>query len=486
VFLAGDRVLKLKKPVDFGFLDYSTRELRRYFCQEETRLNRRLAPDVYLGVAGVAVAADGCSVFLPETVDLDRSDVEPAVLMRRLPEENTLAAGLREGPVTRIMIERLAKRLAQFHGEARRGPDIENYGRFETVAGNARENFEQTRTHLGLTVPKAVWQQCEDATQEQLVRLRGVIDRRAASRSCETHGDLRLDHVYFHDDHLEVIDCIEFNDRLRFSDAASDIAFLSMELRFAGERGLAQLLERVWIESCDDLEAGNVLPFYIAYRSIVRAKVRGFLARDESAPAAVREDAAQKALAHWLLALRVLQDNDEPSLVLVGGLPGTGKSAVAQALAELRGYRWIRADSVRKELAGISADADGSAAFGEGLYTEEWTERTYTRCEELTREALRKGERVVVDATFRDPARRRGFETVADALRVPFKLLICEAPAEVTRGRIRARSEGPSDAGVDIYDRAAESWERPEAATRVDTSGRIEATRKAALRALRG
>ncbi len=484
VLLAGDYVLKLKKPVDFGFLDYSTRERRRHYCAEETRLNRRLAAEVYLGVAGVEVSPKGIKLHLPEDVDLDDPALEPAVLMARLSDDRTLAAGLQHGWVGAEEVKALARRLARFHTEALRSPEIASFAHFETVAGNARENFEQTAMHRGVTVTEAVWASCREATETMLAELRETIDARAEQHACASHGDLRLDHVYFLDDRVEVIDCIEFNERFRYSDAASDIAFLSMELRFAGRPDFAELLERTWAAEYGGERAYEVLPFYVAYRSIVRGKVRGFLALDEEAPAASREEASRKSAAHWLLAHRMLQHDRLPSVVLVGGLPGTGKSTVAAGLAKGAGYHWIRADVVRKELAGLSASEDAAAPFGKGIYTEEWTERTYARCVELAREALLEGDRVVVDATFRSESRRSPFEALASELRTPLRLLICESPPAITRERIRARVGGPSDAGVAVYDRAASEWGMPARAFVVDTSGTIEESHRAALNAL--
>ncbi len=230
VFLAGTFAYKIKKPVDFGFVDYSTLAKRRHWCDEEVRLNRRLAPEVYLGVAPIAL--DGPRVRVEGTGPA----IEWAVKMQRLPETATLRSAVDDDRVDRTTIEELARRIADFHRRADRDGDIAEYGCFEVVARNARENFEQSAAQIGTTVSSSVFERLRTLTEEALVRLRPTIDERASRHvTCDTHGDLRLDHVYLFPQReppgdMVIIDCIEFNPRFRAADPVADMAFLTMDL----------------------------------------------------------------------------------------------------------------------------------------------------------------------------------------------------------------------------------------------------------------
>ncbi len=237
VFLAGAYVYKVKKPVTFGFLDFGTVAKRRHYCEEEVRLNRRLAPEVYLGVVPVTRSGGGLSV------EGNGEVVEWAVKMRRLPDQATLQSRLQRGEVDVGVMEILAHKIAAFHAHAESGPRVADFGRFEVVAGNARENFEQSEAHRGSTVSRAVFERAKMLTEEALTRLRSLIAGRAERGvPRDTHGDLRLGHVYYFPDRkppgdLVIIDCIEFNERFRFADPVSDMAFLVMGLKLQDRVG---------------------------------------------------------------------------------------------------------------------------------------------------------------------------------------------------------------------------------------------------------
>lgn len=302
VFLAGPFAYKVKKPVEMGFLDFRTLDRRRHFCAEEVRLNRRLAPSVYLGV--VPVTRTGDRIVVDGTGDV----VEWAVQMRRLPEEASLLALLTSNAISVPQIEAVARRLAAFHRGAARGEAIAAAGRFAVIAANARENFAQARPCVGLTVTAERFAALERLTEDALTRLRPLIERRAAAGvPCETHGDLRTDHVYlFPDaappDDVVVIDCIEFNERFRHADPVADLAFLVMDLTFHDRRDLADALADAWFTAADDAEGRPLLPFYAAYRAMVRGKVEGFALGESEIPRVERFADLHRARAHWQLA----------------------------------------------------------------------------------------------------------------------------------------------------------------------------------------
>lgn len=467
VFLAGTHAYKVRKPVALGFLDFSTLAKRRKDCDEEVRLNRRLAPSVYQGV--VPITEDGGGVRLGGTGEV----VEWAVQMERLPEEATLERWLQRGDVPDGLVATLARRVAGFHARAERDARIARFGRFEVVAANARENFTQAAPQVGTTLSGAVRDRLAARTEAALARLRPVIESRAARGiPCDTHGDLHLDHVYVFPDRpppadLLIIDCIEFNERFRFADPIADLAFLVMDLAFHGRRDLARLLTQVYFETADDAEGQALVPFYTAYRAAVRGKVEGFELTEQEIPEAERSAALTRARAHWLLALHELEEpGRRPCLVLLGGLPGTGKSTLGRGLAERAGFRVLRTDVLRKELAGLAAHATTPAPFRQGIYTPAWTERTYTECLRRAEALLFEGERVLIDASFAVDSWRQVFLQAAQRLGVPGLLLLCQAAPETVRQRLQARHGDASDADWAVYQQAAAHWEAPGASTR--------------------
>jgi aminoglycoside phosphotransferase family enzyme/predicted kinase len=466
VFLAGNRAYKVKKPVALGFLDFSTLQRRRHFCAEEVRLNRRLAPSVYRGV--VPITQEGDTVRVGGTGEV----VEWAVEMERLPDAAQLAEYVARGEANDEVLARLGRRLAAFHAAAEAGPHIAAAGRFDVVAGNARENFTQSAAHVGVTLSHAVYRRLHDLTEQHLQRLRPLIEARAQRGVArDTHGDLRLDHVYLFPgrpppDDMVVIDCIEFNERYRFADPVADMAFLYTDLLFCGRADLAGAFADAYFEAAGDAEGQTLLPFYTAYRAAVRGKVDGMKAAEDEVPAAQRQTARQHGRGRWLLALGQLEGpGRRPCLVPIGGLPGTGKSTLARGLAESACFDVIRSDAVRKELAG-SREAPAPSAFGAGLYAPEWTERTYAECLRRAEELLFEGRRVVIDASFREDGHRRWFLEAARRWSVPAVCLLCHATPQIVGARLQGRRGDVSYADWSVYLQAAARWEEPGPATR--------------------
>ncbi len=465
VFLAGAYAYKVKKPLDLGFLDFRDLARRHHFCLEEVRLNRRLAPDVYLGVVPVTRAGGR------HVMDGSGEPVEYAVWMRRLPDDATLAEGLARGELTPDIMAEVGGRLARFHAVADCGAEVAQWAGLETVAFNARENFQQLAPYAGRSLAEPVLVRLRDLTERWLDRLRPVIEDRAARRvPRDTHGDLRLDHIYRFaaappPGDLVIIDCIEFNERFRFADPVSDLAFLTMDLRFRGRPDLATTLAEAWFHVSGDEEGRQLLPFYEAYRAVVRAKVGSMTLDEPEIPAAQRAAEAQRARAHGLLALGALAPAAErPGLVLVTGLPGTGKSRLAAGLAEAAGLAVVSTDVTRKALAGVPWGEGTPADPHLDLYTPEWNDRTYDACLEQAATHLAAGGRVAVDGTLREARRRAAFLDLARQLCVPALVLVCEASAATVRARLDARTGDASDATWAVYQQLRARWEAPGAA----------------------
>jgi aminoglycoside phosphotransferase family enzyme/predicted kinase len=462
VFLAGPYAYKVKKPVTLPFVDFSRLDTRRYFCDEEVRLNRRLAPEVYLGAVPIASGSAGLEVEGPGEV------VEWAVKMQRLPEGATLQQRLRRGEVNVPLVAELARKVASFHGQAEGGPRVAAFGRFEVVAGNARDNFDQSASQVGHTVSAAVLGRLRRRTEEALTRLRTLIDGRAARGvPRDTHGDLHLDHVYLFPNRpppgdLVIIDCVEFNEGFRFADPVADMAFLAMDFTFHGRRDLAGAFADAYFAAAGDEEGRALLPFYTAYRAAVRGKVEGLKSVEAEVPDKERAASVRRARAHWLIALAELEEpRSRPCLVLVGGLPGTGKSTLARALAAEGGFTVVRSDVVRKELAASAGGSTPALTSPGETYTPEWTENTYAACLKRATQALFEGQRVIVDATFRADRHRANFLRAAVDWGVPAVFLGCDADPAVVRERLARRRGDVSDADWSVYELARSRWEKP-------------------------
>jgi aminoglycoside phosphotransferase family enzyme/predicted kinase len=483
VFLTEHEVWKVKRPVCFGFLDFRSAEARRHFCEEEVRLNRRLAPDVYLGVAPVYRGPRGLSFAGPGEV------VDHAVRMRRLPAAASARDRLACGTLDRTLLAQLAARLAAFFQEAARA---DRFGALEVLRANVSENFAQVEPFVGTLVDRATFDDVR-AFQERMLAAGGdgadrLAARVGAGRIRDGHGDLRLEHVYFLPEPL-AIDCIEFNQRFRCGDVAGEIAFLDMELEAAGRADLGAGLVARFAELTDDFDLYGVLDFYLAYRAWVRGKVAAFLTADPLLAIDVKHAKAEEARRGFALARAVAAGAplDPPFLIAVGGMIGSGKSTLAAALGDALAAPVVGSDRTRKALAGIASTAPG----GPELYTDAFTARTYAELIRRARVVLSSGRSAILDATFGTRAARDRAAALARATAARFAFVEARCPEDVLRARLAARRPGAqvSDAGVQLYDqlrrRHQESAEiDPSRRLVVDTAGTPEAAATAALAGL--
>ena len=268
VFLAGELVYKVKKPVDFGFLDFTTLEKRRYYCEQEVRLNRRLCPDIYLGVVPIIKTEGGFAIRG------EGEAVEYAVKMRRLPQERTMDKLLQKGMVSPEMVAKVAEKLVEFHRQAQ--TIKEGFGDLATARMNAEENFAQTQKYIGLTITPEEYERIRNYTESFLENNAGLFAKRVKEgRVKDCHGDLHTAHICF-TDKICIFDCIEFNERFRYQDVANEIAFLAMDLDYHGQKALSNHFVNTYIELSGDRELEKLLNFYKCYRAYVRGKVESF------------------------------------------------------------------------------------------------------------------------------------------------------------------------------------------------------------------
>ena len=444
VFLAGEFVYKVKKPVNYGFLDFSTLKKRRFYCREELRLNRRLGGDYYLRVETV-VRRDGEYFFggPGEVVDY-------AVVMRRLPEEFLMRRLLAEGRLKAEDLDGLVDLLCDFYRQA----PVFTDGRFGTrrkVEFDVEENFAQTADFVNRTIKPADYRRISEFSRDFLKQNHKLFVRRVREGAVrEGHGDLHMEHVCLVPGAPLVFDCIEFNQRFRRLDIVNDLAFLAMDLEENNRFDLAAS----FIEGCsrqlDVLFEPKLLAFYKCYRAYVRGKVISFLSADESLDEKARRDARERAARYFRLAA-VYAGPPPSGLILMAGVSGSGKSWLAKAMHDLWGIKWLRSDEVHKELFGLTGQ-NAAAPFGEGIYNREATIKTYRLLAEKAAAVIDKGEAVIVDATNLKACDRKFFTDVAAELKVPVHLLVCRAPRKVLEENLRRRQkEGDvSDADLEI------------------------------------
>ncbi len=481
VFLAGPFAYKIKKPVHFDFVDFTDLSARRHFCDLEIRLNRRLAPDVYLETVPIVAHGPGLRFGAPGAA------LEWAVKMKRLPDEATWERGLARQDIGVNQVQLLAERIANFHRFAERNDRISQFGRYEAVAANLRQNLLGPPTHDDSVVHPRLLERLRHLTEKSLAERKTLIDERAGqNRPCDTHGDLHLDHIYAFPDQappgdIVVIDCIEFSERFRYADPVADMAFVVMDLIAHGRRDLAKIFADAYFHVSRDPGGAQLLPLYVSYRAAVRGKVEGLKSLEPEISGSDRKEAQKQARARWLLSLSSLESpRRQPCLVLIGGLPGTGKSTLAGKLVERADFVWIRSDVVRKTMAGIDPLTRG----GESLYTEAWSDATYEWCLEQATLHLTQGDRVLVDAVLGRADRRLPFINAARRLGLPLLFLVCVAQENTVRTRLQKRLADPSDADWSVYQRTQWESPAPDGSVEIDMDGPAENGTQAALCAL--
>jgi aminoglycoside phosphotransferase family enzyme/predicted kinase len=447
VFLTGEYVYKIKKPVDFGFLDYSTLERRHRCCEWELDLNRRLCPEVYLEV--VPIAWDGTCLRVGAG-----PVVEWAVRMRQLREEELLPAKLASGTVSPSEIEQMARMLAEFHRNAATGPEIDCHGTPEAMLRNIEENFEQTASRTGEDLPADCRSAVRSYARQFLAEYEPLFTARLREgRIRDGHGDLRAQNICLDPSvgaGVQILDRIEFNDRFRCGDVAADLAYLAMDLDLAGRCDLrSALVDRYVIES-GDTGLRRLLPFYCCYRAYVRGKIALFAAGEAEIPPDERREHQAVAAAAFDLARSYAEVRDRPLLVAMMGFSGSGKSALARELARRVPAVRIASDEVRKEHAGVPAFTH----LGPEEYSAAQRHAVY---DELRRRAiplLEAGLHVLLDATFLAPEERQQAALTAAEHGAEFRVVECRCPNPIIRKHLQARAERveASDADLAVYE----------------------------------
>ncbi|NTU92900.1 MAG: AAA family ATPase [Chlorobiaceae bacterium] len=457
IFLTGRFAYKLKKPVDLGFLDFSTLERRHHCCLEELRLNRRLCPDLYLDVLPV-VLINGHPFVGGEGVAIDY-----VVRMVQFDRDFELDRLLKNGALTAGIVSEIAEVVAAFHQSARHAPASTAYGNPDVLLKPMLENLDRTGELIHTPEESASMQRIRTWTLDEHHRLGPVMrERKENGFIRECHGDMHTGNMVIWNGRVMIFDCIEFNPNLSVIDVMSDAAFLFMDLQHSGSSELAWRFLDGYLQETGDYEGLRVLRLYCTYRAMVRAKVTAIRLMQERREE--RRDAVLEEHRTYLAqSLRYL-DPAPPALVLMHGVSGTGKSFHAKRIAEAGGFVHLRSDVERKRLFGIRP-LESSRNQGLDIYTGETTDRTYRVLLGSAEAALAGGWTVIVDATFLKKRQRRPFIELAGKLGCRCCILNLHAPLETLRNRIVARSvsgDDPSEADVAVLESQLLSVEAPD------------------------
>ena len=457
VFIGSPFVFKVKKPVNLGFLDFSTLEKRRHYCQREIDLNRRLCPEIYLETVPIYASDPGFSFKPPGDI------VEYAVKMKELPHGWFLNELLEKNLVTEHQINRVISTLHRFYQAERPTPEIEQWGTPEKLKISTDENFAQVEPFVGKTISSVAIETIRHYTNRFYVANANLFRKRIQHhRILDCHGDLHLDHVHLTPDATTIFDCIEFNDRFRFIDIANDLAFLAMDFDFKGRSDLGNLLLRNAAREFDDAEMLKVANFYKCYRAFVRGKVETIQAigKETRNP----QEHERQAGRYFRLALRYAIAGSEPLILVVMGGVGTGKSTIAKRLASELDWPVISSDEIRKRLAGVPLTQRTPPELRAKIYSAQMTQQTYRKLLVDGLATLKENRGVILDATFSTRGLRKFLCDECEKANVSFQFVELEVGANEIKKRLKLRDEKTgetSDARLEDFQKLSAAYEPP-------------------------
>ncbi len=454
VLIGRDVVYKIKKPVNFGFLDYSTLPKRLEFCKKEIELNKRLAKSMYLGLSAVVKTDEG--------PDIDKAGevIEYAVRMKRIPQDRMMDVLIRHNEVKYEYIDRIAKIVAKFHSKAQTNPYISSFGSIEVNKQNTDENFQQTKDAVGDYITDFEYDAVKRYTNEFYEHSADIFERRIKEKKIrDCHGDMYSRNICIvSKEEIYIYDCIEFNERFRYSDVASDVAFMLMDLENYSRYDLADIFLKRYIEYADDESLSYILNFYKIYRAYVRGKIAYF------------QKLTKEANLYFDLAFGYLPDNFKPKVILMCGLTGAGKSKIAELLSRKIDAIVLSSDEIRKELAGMDIYQSDMSPFGEGIYSPNMTKRVYDELSVRAYDAVRAGKNVILDATFLKESQRGEVKSALKRLGIEPKIVFVDIDDETALKHFEIRKKGKSvsDGRLEIYEKQKKLFEKPKNCIKVD------------------
>ncbi len=440
VFLTGKYAYKIKKNVNFGFLDYSTLAKRKHCLETELQLNQKIAPELYLKVIPISKCHD--NFFLANSENI----VEYVLKMRQFPQENLFSNLVNAGKLKSDRFGELGKIVAQFHTHAESNDYISSFGTVAQISSAFEENYQQSQKYIGIVQTKEQFEATKAYTDFFFTERKDLFkDRVKQQRIKECHGDLHLQNICLWHKKIQLFDRLEFNESFRFVDTMYDVAFVVMDLEARKKPDFANAFLNSYLEYTGDWTGLLVLPLYLSRQAYVRAKVSSFLLDDPQISEADKQEARTTARDYYRLAAQYTKVK-LGNLILMSGLSGSGKSTVARTIARHKGAIQIRSDAVRKHLAQIPLDESGTDA----IYSQEMTQKTYSRLLELGIMLAKEGYTVILDAKYDRVNLRQPIISQSEANNIPLKIIYCTAPISVLRDRLNQRQGDISDAGIDL------------------------------------
>jgi uncharacterized protein len=460
ILLTGEYAYKVKKAVEFGFLDFTTLENRHHFCHEELRLNQRLSPELYLAVLPIVQDSDR---YCLGTTDIDSNTVvDYTVQMRQFPQESLFSHLFEQDKLTPAMMQELGILVAQFHGQAEINADMQGYGSLDAIQKVATSNYgiseEFIEGGFGTDRRFTQTQQQYNETQQFTTQFftqhsDWFVQRQVEGKIRDCHGDLHLNNVCFYPEKIRIFDCIEFNPAFRIIDVIYDVAFLVMDLEFQGRADLANLFLNTYLEQTGDYWGAALLPLYLSMRAYIRGNVNSLALKDSAISDADKAGFLQRGKAYYHLAWDYTQ-RSQGRLLLMSGLSGSGKSFIARQLAQRLNALHLRSDAVRKHLSStpLFQRGDTNGTLGSGIYTREMTAKTYDYLLELGLFLAQQGWIVILDAKYDRHSLRQAALAAATAAQLPIHFVQCTAPLSVLRDRLQKRTGDIADATADMLD----------------------------------
>ncbi len=449
VFLTGNYAYKLKKTVNFGFLDYSSLEKRKHFLEEELRMNKDISPNLYLEI--LPISQTGKNFGLNSNKDI----VEYTLKMNQFPQENLFINMFEAGKLTGEDMIKLGELVADFHKQTITNDYIKTFGTVEKIGQSITENYQQTEKYIGLAQTQQYYEETKAFTDHFLSNNQELFQQRQdQDKIRECHGDLHLKNICLWEDKIQLFDRIEFNEPFRFVDVMYDVAFAVMDLDARGKQDFGNIFLNTYIETTGDWEGLQVLPLYLSRQAYVRAKVTSFLLDDPAIPQTEKDQAQKSASDYYNLAWKYTQRN-KGKLILMSGLSGSGKSTIAKNLAQEINAIHLRSDAVRKHLAGISLKEKGDNS----IYSADMTEKTYNRLLELGKLLTKQGFTVILDAKYDRINLRQPVLNFAKENNLDLEILYCDAPLEILSDRLTKRSGDISDATPNLLQQQKANFE---------------------------
>ena len=440
VFLTGDYAYKLKKSVDFGFLDFSTREKRQFCLEEELRLNQPIAPDIYLEV--LPIVEKNNDLFLNQEGEV----VEYVLKMNQFPQDSLLINLFNENLLTPEHLEELGRTVANFHQNCLANAYINSFGRSEKIKEAIEDNYLRTQKYIDIIQSHQQYAATKAFTDKFFIEKEEAFkQRQAQDKIRECHGDLHLKNICFWRNKMQLFDRIEFNEPFRFVDTMCDVAFVVMDLEARERKDLSNIFLNNYLEKTGDWLGLEVLPLYLNRQAYVRAKVNSFLLDDPHISTSEKAQAKSEAINYYHLAWEYTQPR-QGKLFITSGISGSGKTTVAKKIAQENNGIYIRSDAVRKHLAGLDIETKGTAE----IYTDSMNEKTYNKLLELAEILIVQGYTVILDAKFDQKSNREKALSLAQTYQVPFQIIYCQAPLGVLQERLAQRLGDISDATPDL------------------------------------